>query len=303
VPETVEVEIRQLRALLWSDRDPDGRAFAPLADAYRRAGELEQALEVAREGVERLPHFGPGHLVAGRIHRDRGREEEAEACFRRALELDDENVHALHGLGSILRRRGDAEEAGELLERAAELGFERPPEDEPPLPAPPDPASTDDGPRTRTMAELYARQGLTERAVRIYESLLSEHPGDAALEARLAELRAGPTADEPVPTADEPAPAAVPARVDAPQTVSDFFASLLSWRGSERSAPAVSGAGRAVAGDVAAPGPGTAVVDIGRLAPEDIDTDVRPLVQIGALAPDDETPPLDISLLAPDDAG
>lgn len=293
MPETVELEIRQLRSLLWSDRDPQGRAFAPLADAYRRAGELEQALEVVRDGVDRLPDFGPGHLVAARIHRDRGREGEAEAAFRRALALDDENVHALHGLGSILRRRGETEEAESLLERAAELGFERPPEDRAPLPAPPDPEIADDGPRTRTMAELYARQGLTDRAVRIYESLLAEHPGDVELEARLAELKGGPAAEAP-------APAGTPGGSDGAETVADFFGRLLAWRG--RSVAATGPGARAHAPTAEATA-GLPVVDIGRLAPEDIDTDVRPLVQIGALAPDREGPPLDVSLLAPDDAG
>lgn len=45
------------------------------------------------------------------------------------------------------------------------------------------------GIRTRTLAEIYARQGHLERACAIYEELLAEQPGDPELTTRLATLR------------------------------------------------------------------------------------------------------------------
>lgn len=115
-------EIRRLRSIFWSERDPDGRAFPTLADAYRRAGDLDQALELLTDGLDRHPDFATGHVVAAWVHRDRDDLPSAETAFRHVLDLDEENVQALHGLGRILVVRGEVEEAQRLLTRAAELG-------------------------------------------------------------------------------------------------------------------------------------------------------------------------------------
>src|SRR5690606_5007991 len=45
---------------------------------------------------------------------------------------------------------------------------------------------------TRTLGELYARQGCTERAVEVFRQLLAESPGNPDLERRLAELESAP---------------------------------------------------------------------------------------------------------------
>ncbi len=73
---------------------------------------------------------------------------------------------------------------------------------------------------TETMAELYQRQGLHERAVRIYRRLLRAHPGDRRLEARLEEAEISrrlaaqrDKAAEPAPRQAEPRP-----HPTAPQT-------------------------------------------------------------------------------------
>lgn len=63
---------------------------------------------------------------------------------------------------------------------------------------------------TETMAELYARQGLHERAAEVYRALLRERPGDERLQRRLDEV-AGASAEAarrapPEPRPAEPAP-------------------------------------------------------------------------------------------------
>ena len=70
--ESLDQEIRTLRARFWSSQDPEGRAFAPLAEAYRQLGELDEATALVRDGLDRLPDFATGHLVASRVARDRG---------------------------------------------------------------------------------------------------------------------------------------------------------------------------------------------------------------------------------------
>jgi tetratricopeptide (TPR) repeat protein len=46
--------------------DPRSRVFAPLAEAYRKAGLVEQAIQVAREGLEIHPHFMGGRVALAR---------------------------------------------------------------------------------------------------------------------------------------------------------------------------------------------------------------------------------------------
>ncbi len=46
--------------------DPSSRVFAPLAEAYRKAGLVDQALEIAREGLRVHPHFVGGRVALAR---------------------------------------------------------------------------------------------------------------------------------------------------------------------------------------------------------------------------------------------
>lgn len=117
----LEQEIRDLRSRFWSERDPQGRGFVPLADALRRAQELDEALEVVADGLARHPDFASAHLVHGWVQRDRGEEEEAEAAFRRVLEMDPENARALYGLGQILAQGGRLAAGRDLVARALDL--------------------------------------------------------------------------------------------------------------------------------------------------------------------------------------
>jgi tetratricopeptide (TPR) repeat protein len=115
VSQAVEQEIRALRAHFWSSRDPEGRAFAPLADAYRRKGDLKEAASLVEDGLARLPGFTPGHLVAARIARARGDLERARHSLDRLLELDGQNVLALLERSEVARDTGDTEAAMEDL--------------------------------------------------------------------------------------------------------------------------------------------------------------------------------------------
>ena len=70
--EALQLEIRTLRALLDSERDPGGRVFAPLADAYRRAGQIPEALRLLRDGIAKHPEFVTGHVVAAQLYVEQG---------------------------------------------------------------------------------------------------------------------------------------------------------------------------------------------------------------------------------------
>ena len=59
---TSEIEKLEKR---WAE-NPKGRNFAPLADAYRKAGELDRAIELCKSGLERHPDYVSAHIVYGR---------------------------------------------------------------------------------------------------------------------------------------------------------------------------------------------------------------------------------------------
>ncbi|HEX7050929.1 MAG TPA: tetratricopeptide repeat protein, partial [Longimicrobiales bacterium] len=46
---------------------PDGRIFTHLAEAYRKAGDLERARETIERGLERHGSYPSAHVVHGRV--------------------------------------------------------------------------------------------------------------------------------------------------------------------------------------------------------------------------------------------
>jgi HD-GYP domain-containing protein (c-di-GMP phosphodiesterase class II) len=110
---------------------------------------------------------------------------------------------------------------------------------------------------TETIAELYARQGLHERAAAVYRELLDRNPGDARLRAKLEELRRPHAVDPPHPR-PEPRPEPQGDRAPEPRAgwqrdprpdpvepadlgIRAYLTSVLSWAG-PRAGPAAGSA-------------------------------------------------------------
>jgi tetratricopeptide (TPR) repeat protein len=91
--------------------NPKGRNFAPLADAYRKAGQLDQAIELCTSGLERHPDYVSAYIVYGRCLIDQHNDAEAGTTFRKVLDLDPENVIAFRVLAEIGTRGGRLDEA------------------------------------------------------------------------------------------------------------------------------------------------------------------------------------------------
>lgn len=49
-------------------REPGSKVFAPLAEAYRKNGQIEHALDIALKGVKIHPDFASGRVTLGRIY-------------------------------------------------------------------------------------------------------------------------------------------------------------------------------------------------------------------------------------------
>jgi len=150
VPYTSEIEKLERRYA----ENPKGRNFAPLADAYRKAGQVDQAIELCKSGLERHPDYVSAHIVHGRCLIDQKNDAGAEQVFRKVLELDPENVIAFKVLAEIAghgRRFDEAVawltkllaadpmngDAAEALAVARGKAAQAPPVAKPTAPAPP----------------------------------------------------------------------------------------------------------------------------------------------------------------------
>ena len=95
--------------------------FAALAEEYRRAGDVERALEIVRQGLEERSTYVSGHIVLARCLLQQDNDEEAEPVLKQVLELDSENIIALKVLSEISERAHDTAAAANWLEKLLEV--------------------------------------------------------------------------------------------------------------------------------------------------------------------------------------
>jgi tetratricopeptide (TPR) repeat protein len=91
-------------------------ALGNVLDLY---GKLDQAREAFEVAVDLDPHGVLAHYNLGAVLERLGGEGEAEACYRRALDLDENipsMVEANAALGALLRRQGRLDEAEEVYD-------------------------------------------------------------------------------------------------------------------------------------------------------------------------------------------
>ncbi|NIM19489.1 MAG: tetratricopeptide repeat protein [Candidatus Latescibacteria bacterium] len=203
--------------------EPDSLVFAPLADACRKVGRLEEALEICTNGIAHHPDYASGHVVLGKCFYDIGDQDRALDSFQTVLSLDENNLVALKYLGTILAEQGRETAAMEhfkhilaldpenteirsklenLQERQDTIGRTQAKEEEGVihLGAVPDEdfegkvislsdeEETSDEFATLTLAEIYSSQGYREKAIKIYEEILRRRPDNKLAKQKLAEL-------------------------------------------------------------------------------------------------------------------
>jgi tetratricopeptide (TPR) repeat protein len=92
-------------------QDPSSIAFAQLAEEYRRAGQLEDAVEVCRVGLAIHPSYVSARVTLGRALLDLEKLDDARQELERVLASAPENLAAIRGLAEIHHRRGSLAEA------------------------------------------------------------------------------------------------------------------------------------------------------------------------------------------------
>ncbi len=185
--------------------------FAALAEEHRRAGDVELALQIVGNGLEKRSNYVSGHIVQARCLLDRGEDAEAQQALERVLELDSENVIALKVLSEIAERYGDPVAARGWVDRLLEVD---PMNEEAQLmvgrlgdvgAAPPKPSS--ERPSGEDLAEPEAAE---------------EEPAAPEAELEEAEEESPPSSLLPPPSPAEPAPPEAPeAEPEAPEAAEE----------------------------------------------------------------------------------
>lgn len=173
---TSEARIRDLKRRL--ELDPASRLFVSLAEEYRKAGRVADALITLQQGLRNHPGYVSAQVALGRAYLEAGNISEAIATFTKVLTADPGNLVSAKSLADVFLSRGESVEAIKKYKLYRALSGDRsvdeivvrlekeiaPPAPRssrataPPLPAPP------------TFFEAPAAPGRSSRAVELPES-------------------------------------------------------------------------------------------------------------------------------------
>jgi tetratricopeptide (TPR) repeat protein len=102
-------DIERLREKI--SRDPNSKLFVPLAEEYKKAGMLDEAIEVLTSGLENQPGYLSARVSLGKIFIDRGLLHEAQTEFEKVIGAIPDNLYAHKKLAEIYRDLGEKDKA------------------------------------------------------------------------------------------------------------------------------------------------------------------------------------------------
>ncbi|MFQ5899094.1 MAG: tetratricopeptide repeat protein [Candidatus Methylomirabilia bacterium] len=101
--------------------DPTSLAFAPLADAYRKAGRTQEAIALCKDGLSRYPDYATARVILAKAYLAEGNQQGALDELHAVVTLtpDDAQTHRL--LAEVHIKRGELEHAQGHLEQVLRL--------------------------------------------------------------------------------------------------------------------------------------------------------------------------------------
>ncbi|HQZ17089.1 MAG TPA: tetratricopeptide repeat protein [Vicinamibacteria bacterium] len=167
------------------EKDPGSRLFAQLAEELRKEGKHDEAISVARKGLEKNPNYPSARLTLARALLDSGRPAEARPELESIVKGSPDNIMASRLLGDALAELGELAPALQQFEKTLRI-------------------SPGDKAVIERMAELKARMGSAPSPV---------PPASVEVAAPAVETpSAAPAAEAPLPSvfAAEPLPSVFP---------------------------------------------------------------------------------------------
>ncbi|MDH7499861.1 MAG: tetratricopeptide repeat protein, partial [candidate division NC10 bacterium] len=102
-------------------KDPRSKIFAQLADAYRKIGMLDEAIDVCLQGLKVHPSYVSARMVLARAYLEKDMDAEAESELSGVLGTDPGNILASRMLADLLYKKGNLPEAVEQYQRLLKL--------------------------------------------------------------------------------------------------------------------------------------------------------------------------------------
>jgi len=102
-------------------RDPNSKLFVPLAEEYKKAGMLDEAIEVLVNGLEMQPGYLSARVSLGKIFIDRGMMHEAQTEFEKVIGAIPDNLYAHKKLAEIYRDLGEKDKAAREFKTVLKL--------------------------------------------------------------------------------------------------------------------------------------------------------------------------------------
>ena len=199
----MNTEIDTLLAKL--DAHPESLVFARVANAFLKTDKVNQAIQVCEQGLSHHNDYANGHMVMATCYFKVGLLEQAIKECERVLELDKEHIAASYHLGEIFVEQKKFDQALQSYQRVLQLdpynesareriaqlqnhtaengskiNYVRAEDDTEKL--------LEDPILTPTLADIYASQGLTERAINVLQRLLKSSIDKEFVLQRIREL-------------------------------------------------------------------------------------------------------------------
>ena len=112
-------EVEELKKKLA--QNPDSLIFVPLADAYRKAGQFQEAIDVCKKGLEKHPTYMSARVVLGRIYGEKNMLEEAVVELQKVEKADVDNIMVHSMLGNVYLKKKMYAEAVSQFQRVLAL--------------------------------------------------------------------------------------------------------------------------------------------------------------------------------------
>jgi len=186
-------------------KDSNSTIFVSLAETYRKMGMFDDARQIISKGLTLHPDFSPAYIVLARILCQLEDYFGSVAAFEKALDFDAESLAALVGYARVQILLGDEESARKLLLKARSLSPADPVINKLLLSLPDvsdhnhemkdqdidckeETLDNSTSLVSSTLADLYLAQGLSEKALELYQRLSVKNPDNLSLRRRVKEL-------------------------------------------------------------------------------------------------------------------
>lgn len=176
--------------------DEASRSFVDLAEAYRKLGKYDEAIQTLLHGLLKRPTFVPAKIKLAQCHFENGSASESRVLLEQVLRVSPDHLLAMKLLATIFYEQKNVESATPLLDKILKLD-------------PMDIVAAEQKkqlqgsfsqsiPISPTLAQMYKKQGHVQEAIDVYRALLKQEPTHVEYVSEVEELERSQSFAKPV---------------------------------------------------------------------------------------------------------